>query len=45
MSCMFCNNFKGLNKECLKGVMIETSYESFDCDYYDYNKELRIKEE
>lgn len=40
MSCIFCTHYKGLNQECEKGIYIENTYESFDCQHYNYNQGL-----
>jgi hypothetical protein len=41
MSCMFCKFYEGLNEYCLRGLMVESGNESFDCNYYEYNGELK----
>ena len=45
MSCIFCINYKGLQEPCKKGITVETSYESFNCKFYEYNGELKYESE
>ena len=45
MSCMYCIHYVKLNEECEKGFEVKTSYESFDCMDYQYNKKVRINDD
>ena len=45
MSCIFGKNYESLNKPCLKGIMIKSGSESFNCDFYRYNGELKEPEQ
>ena len=45
MSCIFCVNYKKINEYCEKGILIENTYESFDCKFYSYNGELKEMKE
>lgn len=44
MSCIFCNFYQGIDCECKKGVKVENTYESFDCEHYSYNQGLNVIE-
>ena len=39
MSCLFCKHYKYLNKYCEYNIMVYTCSESFDCEYYQVNKD------
>lgn len=42
MSCYFCKNYKGLHNFCEDDhVYVETGNESLDCQFYQYNGELK----
>lgn len=42
MSCIYCIEYRGLNEPCNKGLLVENLSESFNCDYYQYNQELKV---
>ena len=44
MSCLFCNYYKGIGEKCKKGTIVENTYESFDCEDYEYNQGLNVIE-
>ena len=41
MSCVFCENYKGLGEPCNRGMTVQTLSESIDCEYYEYNGECK----
>ena len=41
MSCVFCTYYVKLKHECRKGRFVENLSESFDCEHYTYNGELK----
>ena len=42
MSCYFCKNYKGLHNFCAEDrYYVETGNESLDCQFYQYNGELK----
>ena len=44
MSCLFCLNYNGAGKHCQKQVYVENTYESFDCEDYEYNQGVNVVE-
>ena len=44
MSCIFCKSYCGAELYCLKGEYVRTTYESFNCEYYEYNGEVKEPE-
>ena len=43
MSCVFCKRYCGLNHWCSARILVRTLSESFGCDYYHYNGEVKVK--
>ena len=44
MSCVFCTEYKGLKRLCRKWIFVENLSESFDCEHYNYNQEVKANE-
>ena len=44
MSCGFCKEYKGLNEPCNRGITVQNLSESFNCEYYNYNGEVKHEE-
>ena len=43
MSCKFCEHYKGLDEPCNRGITVQNLSESFNCEYYTYNGEVKSK--
>ena len=41
MSCIYCKEYKGLQEPCNKGITVQTLSESINCEYYQYNGEVK----